>query len=226
MNILKKLNYNDVKLIISGDITNYDNDKNIHKSLYEYNDIINDKTLYIKLNDFLNKNIIDKNLIVFCGGSLYTLSKLIEKEPYIKAFIQGGYAGSNIIPNEIALKKFRKRESVPTWNLNLDLSSTNYVLKNHKSNLHFISKNICHKSNVTETILKKNNSLFENVLLNYYSLMDLKYRNKPMHDLLAFLAIENKNKLIEFKEVELSHNKEEIPKWRSEFKTNTGIYIY
>jgi inosine-uridine nucleoside N-ribohydrolase len=225
-NVLKKLKYRKAKLIISGKITKYSEDRDIHRSLSKYVENTINTDNFNNLDTYLNENKISTDLTFFCGGSLYTLSKVMEENQYISAYIQGGYAGSNIIDPSVALKKFRNRESVPTWNLNLDIESSDYVLKNHKNKIYFISKNICHKSEISIEKLNKENSFFESILYEYYSSNESKHRNKPIHDLLAFLALNNdSSSLIEFKEVLLSHTNDDRPKWKSELMENTDIYI-
>ena len=51
---------------------------------------------------------------------------------------KGGYAGSSIVGRKNTLKSLEKRESVPTWNLNLDLESTDFVLSSNNVNCHFV----------------------------------------------------------------------------------------
>lgn len=211
-----------IPIIVSGSITEYSDNDDIHDSLKSYlNYSISSNFTYFKdykiTDDFNNK-------IFFCGGSLYTLASLLKLYPhfFINAYVQGGYAGSSIVGEENTLKKFRKRESVPTWNLNLDLESTDFVLSSNNVNCHFVSKNVCHSSFVSVSDLSEANSFFNNVLINYFE--KNKFNDKCMHDLVAFFSIFNSD-IIKFKNVTLERSNDSIPKWKSLNSNNKNFAI-
>lgn len=215
-------------IVISGEITAYDDD--IHKSLMNIASLTLDykKIITLSLEELLSdKSIKLSELTYFTGGSLYTLSKIMEKESNVTAFIQGGYAGSNIIPNEIALKKFKSRDAVPSWNLNLDLDATLKVLSYSNANLHFISKNICHASLISEVDLKNKTGNAVEVLINYFGYTeDSRLKNKAMHDVLAFMSIFDVN-LVSFERVTLTTLIKEggYTKWKSEINNDSNVKI-
>jgi hypothetical protein len=198
--------------VISGEITKYPDAKDVHVSLLEsIKNIV--PTNVIPLTEYLD-GYNKPTSSFFCGGSLYTLSKALAFVPdrHWEAYIQGGYAGPSIVGEENTLKKFRKREAVPTWNLNLDLSSTDYVMNAANLTATFISKNICHDSWVHKNDINDNDCVFNRVLSSYFK--NNKWPDKCMHDLLAFLTILDSD-LVDFVPVTLSHGNEERPKWRS-----------
>lgn len=212
----------DATFVISGTITEYDESENIHPSLMKlidgykninYTHIDEHKLLNFEKNRVHTRNSTILPITVFCGGSLTTLAYLLERfdNRYINAYIQGGYASYKIVEPEFLLKKFKKREKVPTWNLNLDIEATKKVLKS-SIEIHFISKNICHDSWVDLADLNDGTSFFNSVLVNYFK--ENKYTNKCLHDLLAFLSINSD--IVDFKRVDLFLTEDARPKCWSE----------
>jgi len=231
------LKYYDLKIIekqpiiaISGIITEYPEDKDINKSLYKLADEYHkdsDKIDVWNIEDIIdntsNKNL--KELTYFTGGSLYTLSMIMKREPELVAYIQGGYAGCNIVENKDTLEKFYDKESVPSWNVNLDLDATQAVLDNKKAQLNFISKNICHASIISLEDIGNRHSLGVDVLINYYDGKPKKMTYKAMHDVLAFITIFNTD-IVEFKKVELTgHKRKKRMYWRSYLNENSNVKI-
>jgi hypothetical protein len=223
----KTLNFFDVdtKIVVAGQITEYPEGKDIHASLMEK---ITDTPLpeithlITTLLTFEDK----PTPTVFCGGSLYTLSQLLKYNPDKKwqACIQGGYAGPSIVGVDNSLKKFKKRDKVPTWNLNLDLESTKSVLKSDNLEASFVSKNVCHDSWVDQKDISSADCLFNQTLKDYFE--NNAWSNKCMHDLLAFMTLTD-DKLVSFLPVTLNHTEDERPKWFSveNAQSNTQISI-
>lgn len=118
--------------------------------------------------------------ILIVGGALTQTAEYILSHTLDYLFIQGGFVGSNIIPSDQALPKFRKKTYMRTYNLNLDAVSSDAVLKSDKtSHIFLIGKNICHdQKNTREDIWKDDtlHSLFED-----YDVQP----HKRLHDLLA-----------------------------------------
>jgi hypothetical protein len=199
-------------LVVSGAITDYPPQKDIHHSLL--NKVINQPLpTTIPLDTFLESHAPEGQLF-FCGGSLYTLAKTLQAKPNNEwiAYIQGGYAGPSVVGEENVLKKFSGRESVPTWNLNLDLKSSQIVLSAKNVRCFFVSKNVCHNAWVDKKEINDSVSEFNRTLTNYFS--QNKWSNKCMHDLLAFLTIDTDN-LVTFSRVTLEHSNDERVKWKS-----------
>ena len=233
VNELKLFNYTmeiyrlNIPLIISGEVTEYPDDEDIHISLLEHFEMY--PTVRFIHIDQLDKNYLDQfnkenPLTVFCGGSLTTLSILLDKfdNEKINAVIQGGYASYEIVEEQHVLKKFKKRKSVPTWNLNLDLEATKKVLKtNIKAK--FISKNICHDSWVDIDELNTKQTAFKSIMTQYFKHSTYKDNKKCLHDLLAFFAIEHD--IIEFKKVDFHFSDDERAKCHTTLNDNSNFSI-
>lgn len=219
----------DIPIIVSGNYSTYDRSEDIHHSLInripkvENSSLINFSFKCYELNSYL-KTATFENKIVFCGGSLFTLSEILKSntDSVIDAYIQGGYASASIVGSENVLKKFKKREKVPTWNLNLDLVASDYVMNCNNVNCHFISKNVCHDSFVGLDDLNNYDCVFNNVFREY--LKDSKYKNKCLHDLLAFFSIFNDD-IVKFTNVDLFRTEDNIPKWFSIKNPNSNKKI-
>jgi hypothetical protein len=209
----------DVDLIISGEVKNYPDKKNIHNILMKLIDGYTN-TNYIHIDDLKIDSLND--FIVFCGGSLTTLSILTERFDVstFKAYIQGGFASYKILNTKDVLKKFKNRDKVPTWNLNLDLEATDKVL-NSNLEAKFISKNICHNSWVHTNELSEKDCFFNFVLKEYFN--SGKYNDKCLHDLLAYLSINTD--IVNFKKIDLLRTNEERPKFWSELNPDSNFSI-
>lgn len=221
--VFKTINEYDrsIELIINGNINDHSED--VHKSLKLIPFKTNKKSSYKYIYQYL-ENITDlSDFTIFCGGDLNTLSILTDLYDCntFNACIQGGFASYKIVGKENTLKKFKGRVAVPTWNLNLDILSTNKILKsNLKCN--FVSKNICHNSFVSKNDLSNNNNLFTLVIKNF--LDNNEYPNKCMHDMLALMTIDNKE-LVKFENVNLFHTDTLIPKWWCELNKDSNFKI-
>lgn len=198
-------------VVLSGEITIYD-DRDIHPSLFERCKDYT-KTAHTPLAEYLLAPLCD-DIIFFGGGSLYTLATLLKANPesHINAYIQGGYAGEAIVGPENVLKKFKGRDKVPTWNLNLDLKSSDYVMAATNVTCHFISKNVCHDSWVHMNEVNGNDNELNKTLKAYFATN--KWPNKCMHDLVAFLTIFNDD-LVQFLPVSLTRTTDKRAKWYS-----------
>lgn len=86
------------------------------------------------------------DLTIICGASLGNVGALLDKDIQInKLFVQGGFAGDNIVSPDNILDKFKGKTTCPTFNLNGDVGSALKVLESSKINERwFISKNVCH----------------------------------------------------------------------------------
>jgi pyrimidine-specific ribonucleoside hydrolase len=80
------------------------------------------------------------------GASLGNISAFLGTGVVIRSiFIQGGFAGDSVVPEEHRLEKFRGKETCPTFNLNGDIPAAKDVLSNARvMQRHLISKNVCH----------------------------------------------------------------------------------
>ena len=120
---------------------------------------------------------------VFCGGQLTEIARHIKSGGTIKNLVlQGGFVGSNIVPFDKQLKKFRDKEEVRTFNFNCDVKATDFVLQTldfEIGNIYCIGKNVCHNpinSDLTLWKAKQYRDLFKK-----YNVRE----GKLQHDMLA-----------------------------------------
>lgn len=215
-------------IVIAGELTQYPSDEDIHPSLEGKSTGVampRHKTLF----EYIVANIeapaaLKPPPTVFCGGSLHTLSKLLTCFPdkHWQACIQGGYAGPSIVGEENVLKKFKRREQVPTWNLNLDLHASDIVMSASNLTARFVSKNVCHDAWVHKNDIDQGESLFHAVLKDYFS--NNAWDNKCMHDLLAFMT-ELDESLVVFSPVDLKRSNDQRPKWSSSLNASSNKSI-
>lgn len=144
---------------------------------------------YQRLHMLENMGIVIKTHLdkvcsnVFCGGALTEIARHIQSGGTIQNLVlQGGFVGANIVPMEKRLKKFRNKEFVRTFNFNLDIDSTDYVLRTTEQqigHIYCIGKNVCHNSiNSNRTLWS---SRIYQELFQKYQVRD----GKLQHDMLA-----------------------------------------
>lgn len=213
----------DIPVVVTGAITEYEKKKDLSDfTLNLAKDF--EPVHYTLLPDFLftfaTKEI---DFTVFCGGSLTTLAYLVENidNSTFDAYIQGGFASYEFVGTENTLKKFKKRKSVPSWNMNLDFDATKIVLASSITK-HFISKNICHDSFVHKDHVNGVPTLFGELLFDF---LDNNFKpDKCMHDLLAFFSVFDE--LITFAPVDLCFDdSDERIKWFSIINEGANTYI-
>ena len=127
--------------------------------------------------------IPDDAKYVFVGGALTSVAEHIANGHSIECLVMnGGFVGSNIVPQEFQLDKFRNKLAVRTFNFNIDIDATVAVLKapeNSIKRIVLVGKNVCHSERNTEKDLwNDKNSL---ALFRKYHVRD----GKRQHDMLA-----------------------------------------
>jgi len=221
-------------IVISGSITEYKNDADGNEDIHE-------SLLYLidgeSKEDLAGVKYMGTDAptlggaTVFCGGSLSTLNELIRithNDTTINACVQGGYAGPLLVTAENTLRKFKKRKSVPTWNLNLDIEASMSVLEATNVNCVFVSKDICHDSWISESDIVGGTSFFSKVLKDYFDSIDWSDK-KCLHDVLAFMTLTTPN-LVSFESVHLKNNYEPkvenkgYIKWWSEPREDDEVF--
>jgi inosine-uridine nucleoside N-ribohydrolase len=101
------------------------------------------------------ERLLGPTTTLITGGPLKNLGALItrmsvrlyDRTPDLgRVFIQGGFAGAGVVPEEQQLPKFKGLATCPTYNLNGDPKSALEVVSHAKwfSDMRFISKNVCH----------------------------------------------------------------------------------
>lgn len=95
------------------------------------------------LSDILHSH---PDTTIITGASLGNISALLRTGAVIRSmFIQGGFAGDSVVPEENRLEKFKGKETCPTFNLNGDVPAAKDVLSNVRVlERHLVSKNVCH----------------------------------------------------------------------------------
>ena len=87
------------------------------------------------------------------GAALHNLGALLRQVPSThppaslgRIFLQGGFAGANVVPEDRVLTKFKGMTVCPTFNLNGDIPSAKLLLERRTlfSEVRFVSKNVCH----------------------------------------------------------------------------------
>lgn len=120
---------------------------------------------------------------VFCGGRLTEIANYLRNGGTIKNLVlQGGFVGSNIVPEEDQLNKFKGKEMVRTFNFNCDVLATNYVLKSTNiqiGKIYCIGKNVCHNPINSDNKLWKEQKYKD--LFKKYNVRE----GKLQHDMLA-----------------------------------------
>lgn len=128
-----------------------------------------------KMGIEIKENIPEGTDVIFCGGGLIKVADYVMTNELELLVANGGYVGSNIVPEEFQLKKFRGKEKVRTYNFNLDITSAKMVLfSKHIKKIILVSKNVCHNMMNTRIILHNDN------FIKKYNLDD----RKRLHDLL------------------------------------------
>jgi len=177
------------------------------------------------------KSIYDSNpdTIQITGAPLHNIYEFIMSGGNIKTWMaQGGFVGSNIIPEDKQLEKFKGMVTCPTFNLGGNKKASIYLVncKEIESKF-FVSKNICHGmiyDNEMHEIIKPfryNNAGINMIYEGMTKYLNKKSEGKKFHDpLAACTAIDNS--ICEFEDVELYYQK---GKWGSRKSDNINVKI-
>ena len=157
-----------------------------------------------KLGIEIHYEIPEGTDIVFCGGALTNLSRYIENHKISILVMNGGFVGDNIVPEKDRLKKFKGKETVRTFNFDLDVKSTDKVLKSSTEKIGkiiLVGKNVCHSKKNTP------NGFWNNKEYHYlFSKYKVK-KEKCLHDMLmcheglCYLNLIDEEPYCEFEEV-------------------------
>ena len=78
------------------------------------------------------------------------MAKYLEKNKISTLVMNGGFVGDNIVPEEDRLDKFNGKKTISTFNFDLDVNSTDKVLKSDKiDKIILVGKNVCHSKKNT-----------------------------------------------------------------------------
>lgn len=140
--------------------------------------------------------------IVFIGGALTTVAKFIKKNHLKTLVMNGGFVGSNIVPPESQLSKFKGKKFVRTFNFNIDINSTDAVLKSENiDNIILVGKNVCHNKLNTKLGFWKSGIVKD--ILDEYHVNDTKLQHDVLacHEGLAILGLIDEAPLCVYKTV-------------------------
>lgn len=84
--------------------------------------------------------------VVFCGGALTKVAEYLKSGNSLDLLVvNGGFAGDNLVPRINRLQKFSGKNTVRTFNFNLDIEAADYVLTyGDIKKIVMVSKNVCH----------------------------------------------------------------------------------
>lgn len=190
-------------------------------------------------------SIVQENpsIILLTGGPLKNIANVIRNSNSERPFaldtivIQGGFAGTNIVPFEKQLSKFHGMKTCPTFNLGGDIPAARLVLESPLiRNKFLVSKNVCHGVTYNHKLHTQigeiiSHSLSSNTLhlQMIHSVMSQYRGEKKLHDPFAACCAINRA-IGEFVEVEMYC--ERVTKkgyeWgarKVEYTTNTFIII-
>ncbi len=94
------------------------------------------------------ERLLGPDTTLVTGAPLKNLGRLVtrtESGNLGRLFIQGGFAGQGVVPEDKQLDKFRGMVTCPTYNLNGDPKAAKRVLASDRfSERRLVSKNVCH----------------------------------------------------------------------------------
>ncbi len=157
--------------------------------------------------------ITDIDNYVVIGGGSYTIPNILRDKGFDYFVLQGGFAGSNVCESPV-LEKFRNKKECASWNPNLDISATKEILDFRFLRVDFISKDICHDSDIDIIFVESmRDGPTKDLLLNYFGNSG---RAKKMHDVVALMfAIDSS--FISMKPIIMSESKGQWSSRYSEF---------
>ena len=157
-----------------------------------------------KLGIEIKDKIPEDTDIVFCGGALTNLAKFIDNHKISALVMNGGFVGDNIVPKKDVLEKFDGIKTIRTFNFDLDVQSTDKVLKSSTDKIGkiiLVGKNVCHnKKNTSNGIW---NSKEYNYLFEKYGVREKKCLHDMLmcHEGLCLLDLIEEKPYCEFEEV-------------------------
>ena len=100
------------------------------------------------LSNYIKKNDTILACDLLTGGPLKNIQNLIHHGAEFRNWTaQGGFVGSNIIPDTDALEKFRGKNTMATYNLGGHKNSAQYLMSEgaqNFDNIKMVGKNVCH----------------------------------------------------------------------------------
>lgn len=168
----------------------------------------------------IEPKIKDGEVILFVGGSLTKVRAFLmeNRENRITQLVMnGGFVGSNVVASDQQLKKFKGELFARTYNFNLDVASTEFVLASEQvEQIYLIGKNVCHsEKNTKQGIWKDLEFLKAYTLSNKKRLHDLLMVNEG----LKLIHGNECNSLLRYEKVhivKIHSESDKMVKWGSE----------
>ena len=85
--------------------------------------------------------------------------------------MNGGFVGDNIVPKEDRLKKFDGKQTIRTFNFDIDVESTDKVLKSSTEKIEkiiLVGKNVCH----SKKILGMKFGILKNIIIYFQNMLE------------------------------------------------------
>ncbi len=85
--------------------------------------------------------------VIFCGGGFTKILEYLKRNRLDLLVLNGFFAGTNIVPSEHQLDKFKGKISAPSYNPNLDWKASLHLLEcadGWIDKILVVSKNVCH----------------------------------------------------------------------------------
>lgn len=116
---------------------------------------------------------------IFIGGALTIVAEFVKTHKLAALVMNGGFVGSNIVPEGRVLNKFKGKTAIRTFNFNCDVNAADYVLSSPNiGKIILVGKNVCHNpKNTADGIWK-----------NLKAMIEGEYKVRPgklQHDMLA-----------------------------------------
>lgn len=182
--------------------------------------------------------LCDSDTTIITGGPLRNLAKAIslgnDLGNPLKAkaiFVQGGFAGEGVVPEEKQMEKFKGKQTAATYNLSHHKSAKIVLEHPGIDEKRFVSKNVCHRVLYDEQLHEKIASLksssksleliWQGMAKHVYKHLEKPSGAKKIHDLLAACCAIEPN-IGEWREVKLFWQKNE---WGAELAPGSKTWI-
>lgn len=224
---------------IAGDIDDAITIEWMHRNGYLDCVVLDGKSRNKQLEQYFNNmsvtfvtDIPEGTKILFCGGALTKIAEYVSNGNELDwLIVNGGFVGANIVPPDKQLQKFKNKNQVRTYNLNLDVDAAKYILTSNSliKNIVMVSKNVCHSDKNT---ISDMHACDKPWIDNSYGI----FETKRLHDLLMVkeginIILGNINSLkLKYERVDMTCTTPEdedpnMTKWGSVLNPNSKIQI-
>ncbi len=156
--------------------------------------------------------------VMLCCGPMRNLGKAIEladqdhsRFTLKKVFIQGGFAGKNVVPEAHILEKFKGKEMIHSWNLDAAQSDSLRVLNSSRcQEIRMVSKNVCHgiqwDTGLSEQLKDQGTDMIQRIdgIMTHYR--NHKGTPKIIHDIVAASCVLTPN-ICDWAQISVRHQR-------------------